>query len=451
MKVACARLRIMLAAVGSACGLCATPVMAAGFQLNEVSASGLGNAFAGGAAAAQDASTVWTNPAGMARAPSSQIVGVIHLITPSIKFQNEYSAPATLQGLGSDGGDAGGLNVVPNLYFVMPLNPQWSVGVGINAPWGLVTEYDNGWIGRFQAIKSEIKTINVNPSVSFKVSENLALGFGLDWQRIQATLTNQVNYSAALVSAGVPSASVPAGLESTVRLEGNDTGYGWNAGLIWEIGKDRRVGLHYRSSIRYDVSGDATFTNPAVPAALAPAATALNGAVLFNSGITAKLELPPIVNLSYFGAIDSRWDVMADAQWTGWSTIKDLTFVRTTGSTLGSTPENFRNVWKLAIGANYRYDDKWLFRGGLAYDMSPVETAHRTPRLPDSDRTWLTAGAQFKLDPKMQLDFGAAYLWSKKAPINKSGDPPNVLGNGLLNGQYTSRTSILSAQLSYSF
>ncbi len=108
-------------------------------------------------------------------------------------------------------------------------------------------------------------------------------------------------------------------------------------------------------------------------------------------------------------------------------------------------------MWKLAIGANYRHDDKWLFRGGLAYDMSPVETAHRTPRLPDSDRTWLTAGAQFKLDPKMQLDFGAAYLWSKKAPINKSGDPPNVLGNGLLNGQYTSRTSILSAQLSYSF
>jgi long-chain fatty acid transport protein len=135
----------------------------AGFQLNENSGSGLGNAFAGGAAVAEDASTLWSNVAGISRLGTRQAAGAIHLITPSIKFRDEFSAPAILQPLGNDGGDAGGLNVVPNVYFAMPLNPQWSVGVGVNAPWGLVTEYGDGWIGRFQAIKSEIKTININP------------------------------------------------------------------------------------------------------------------------------------------------------------------------------------------------------------------------------------------------------------------------------------------------
>jgi long-chain fatty acid transport protein len=277
------------------------------------------------------------------------------------------------------------------------------------------------------------------------------LGFGVNVQRIEATFTNQVNYSAALVSAGAPAASVPAGLESAARVEGNDTSFGWNAGLLWEIGKDRRAGVHYRSAISYDISGDATFTNPAVSPALAPYAAAVNSRALFNSAITSKVKLPSIVNLSYFGALDSRWDVMVDAQWTGWSTIKDLTFVRPDGSILSSTPENFKDSWKAAVGANYRFDGRWMFRGGLAYDQSPVETAHRTPRLPDNDRTWLTAGAQFKWDPKTQIDFGAGYIWSRDASINKSGDPPNVLANGLLNGSYKGRTSIFSAQVTYSF
>ena len=142
---------------------------------------------------------------------------------------------------------------------------------------------------------------------------------------------------------------------------------------------------------------------------------------------------------------------MTDAQWTGWSTIKDLTFVRDSGATLASTPENFKDAWKLSIGANYRASDQWMLRAGLAFDMSPVETAHRTPRLPDSDRTWLSAGAQFKWNQNLRLDFGATYIWSKKAAINKSGDPSNVLANGLLNGDYDSSVSIVSAQLTYSF
>lgn len=419
----------LLAGAGSAFG--------AGFQLNETSGSGLGNAFAGGAAVAEDAATLWSNPAGISRLSTRQVAGAIHLIRPSIKFRNEFSAAATQQTLGGDGGDAGGWNVVPNLYLVMPINRQWTVGLGINAPWGLVTDYDSGWVGRFQADKSDIKTVNVNPAASFRVHDQLSLGFGLNIQRIDATFTNQVNYSAVLLRAGGP---VTPGLESEARIKGHDYGYGWNAGLLWELDKDRRIGVHFRSSIRYDIAGNATFTNPTTSANL-----------LSDSGVTAKVKLPPIANLSYFGAIDSRWDLMADAQWTGWSTIKDLTFVRADGSTLASTPENFKDAWKLSAGANYRYNDQWMIRGGVAYDQSPVQREFRTPRLPDNDRTWLTAGARYRWSPTMQIDFGAGYIWVKKSSINKSGDPSNVLANGLLNGQYKSNVTILSAQLTSSF
>lgn len=431
--------------MGSLCMVGTGPAVAAGFQINETSGSGLGNAFAGAAAAAEDASTLWSNPAGLSRLGERQVAGAIHLVTPSIKFRNQFSAAATQQPLGGDGGDAGGVNVVPNLYVAMPLDRQWTLGLGINAPWGLVTDYDSGWIGRFQADKSDIKTVNINPAASFRLRDNLSLAFGLNIQRIDATFTNQLNYSAVLLQAGGPASP---GLESGVRIKGSDTAFGWNAGLLWELDKDRRVGLHVRSGIRYDVSGNVTFTHPTTTN---PAAAAVNAGLLFDSGVTAKVEMPAIVNLSYFDAIDSRWAVMADAQWTGWSSIEDLTFVRSSGSTLSSTPEHFKDVWKIAAGANYRYNDQWLLRGGVAYDKSPVQREFRTPRLPDHDHTWLTAGAQYRLNPKMQIDVGAAYVWVKKGTINKSGDPPNVLANGLLNGHYKAHVTIVSAQLTSTF
>jgi long-chain fatty acid transport protein len=446
-----------------------SPVFGAGFQITETSASGLGNAFAGGAAAAEDASTLWSNPAGLAKLGSRQVAGAIHLITPSIKFRNDFSAPASPLALGGDGGDPGGVNVVPSLYFAMPIGGPWAVGLGITAPFGLVTDYDDGWIGRFQADKSDIKTVNINPGASFRVNSQLSLGLGVNVQRIEATFTNQVNYSAALLQAAALNGIAPGsatynaiaqatpGLESAARVKGSDTGYGWNAGLLWEFGPDQRIGVHYRSAISYTVSGDATFANPtpAVAGALAPTVAALaagvNSAVLFNSGVTSKVKLPPIANLSYYGRLDSRWAFMGDAQWTGWSTIKDLTFVRANGSTLSSTPENFEDVWKLSGGASYRYDERWLLRAGAAYDRSPVEREFRTPRLPDNDRTWLTVGAQYRWGPTMWFDVGAAYLRAKEAGTNKSGDPPNVLGNGLLNGRYKGTATIFSVQLTSSF
>jgi long-chain fatty acid transport protein len=433
------------------------PAFAAGFLLNENSTSGLGTAFAAGAAAAEDATTLWSNAAGISRIRSKQAAGALHLIKPSIKFANDGSAAALGQPLGGNGGDAGGINVVPNLYAVVPINAQWSAGIGLNAPWGLVTEYDDGWIGRFQAIKSSIKTINVNPAVSWRPTNNLAVGLGLNFQRIEAEFTNQVNYTAAILQAaalaGIPvNPANVAGLESRARVEGSDNAWGWNVGVLFDIDADSRVGASYRSPIKYKITGDATFQHPAAPLAPPPLVAGVN-AQLADTAIASDVKLPAIVNLSYFHRLNAQWDVMVDAQWTGWSTIKDLTFVRNNGSVLQTTPENFKDTWKFALGAHYRLDANWTLRAGVALDKSPVQTADRTPRLPDADRTWLTGGVQYRLNPQATLDFGAGYIWVKNAAIdsNPSGAPAATAAFGRLRGSYDANVVLLSGQITYTF
>ncbi|MCB2004102.1 MAG: outer membrane protein transport protein [Rhodoferax sp.] len=434
---------------------------AAGFQLNETSASGLGTAFAGGAAEAADASILWSNVAGMTRIGESQVSGTLHLITPSLKFRNAGSLAATGQGLGGSGGDAGGTVPVPNAYVTKPLDNGLSIGLGVTAPWGLVTEYDDGWTGRFQAIKSSIETINVNPGLAWKASDRFSVGLGLNVQHIKAEFTNQVNYAGALLNAAVLNGVVPgsaqfnalaaaaSGLESSATVKGSDTAYGWNAGLMYEVDDRTRIGVGYRSSIRYRVSGTARFANPAVGAPLAALAAGVNAAALYDTRITSDVEIPAVLNLSYFTRLDERWDLMADAQWTQWSTVQNLTFVRADGTVLQNTPENFKNTWKLAIGANYRYNPQWTLRGGIAFDKSPVQRAFLTPRLPDGDRTWLTLGARYAPNPKLTVDVGAAYIFVKKTSIDT--DAGSTAANGLINGHYDSRTVILSAQLNYAF
>src|SRR6266571_3044907 len=202
---------------------------ASSFALIEQNASGLGNAYAGAAAAAEDASTIFFNPAGMSLLPSgSQIVGGVALIRPSIKFSDGGSVAALATPLGSTGGDAGSLAAVPNFYFAMDLVPNWKAGIGVSVPFGLKTEYSSDWMGRFQAIKSDIQTLNINPSVSYKLSDTTSLGFGLSYQTIDAE-------------------------------------WGYNLGAMFQLAPETRLGVSYRSQIKYHITGPLTFTNTPLP------------------------------------------------------------------------------------------------------------------------------------------------------------------------------------------
>jgi len=396
--------RVNRLAAGLVLAGCIHLAHAAGFALIEQNASGLGNAYAGQAAAATDASTIFFNPAGMTYLPDRQGVLAGHLIKPNA----EFSGSSTIGG--GNGGDAGGLALVPNAYYAFRLTPDVHLGVGMNAPFGLKTEYDSTWAGRTQAIKSELKTINLNPSIAWKAGESLSLGAGLSIQYAEATLTN----------------ASAAGL---VTVKGEDYGWGFNLGAIWQLGEATRIGLAYRSAVEYTLEGDVGFSV----------------AAMLNGPVTAALTLPDSASLSLSHKFDSRWDLLADITWTGWSDFDELRILRTSGALVGFTPENWDDSYRYSVGANYRLDDRLTLRGGVAYDETPVSDAFRTARIPDGDRTWVAFGAQYRLSPRSVVDVGYAHLFVKDASINKTESGVT------LTGTYEGSVDILSAQFAHSF
>jgi len=402
----------------------ATGAVAGGFAIGTQSGSGTGNAFAGGAAAADDASVAWFNPAAMTLIPGKQVAGALHVVDPSFKFQNTTSTATGVAGANADGGDGGDLALIPNGFFTWALNPKWSIGLALNAPFGLTTEYDPGWRGRFTAIKSEVKAVNINPSVAYKVSDTVSIGGGLNVQKIDAELT---------ASAG------PAG---TTKLEADDMGFGFNVGALFQVTPSTRIGAHYRSKIKYELEGTIAFS------AAAPG----------NGDVRADLDVPASFSVSAFSALNPQWEVMADITWTGWGDLKRLDVIRTTtaatlgatlpgaaGSTITSLVFNWDDTWRYSIGANYKLSPQTKLRFGVAFDETPTNDVDRTARLPDQDRKWVALGIQWKPSKTGILDVGYAHEFIKDANIN------NVSPIGTVVGKFESKVDILSVQYSMSF
>lgn len=429
-----------------------TTAGAAGFALSEQNASGLGNAYAGQAASAQDASTIFFNPAGMTLLPGRQAVVAIHAIGPKAEFTNAGSTLAPLQpSLGSNGGNAGGWAFVPNGYLSWQLTPSVFVGAGLNAPFGLKTGYTPEWVGRFHGITSEVRTININPSIAFKVNDMLSLGLGVNYQKIEATLSNAVNYSAAAFGAGgapLLGAIGGAGAEGIAKIAGDDNSWGYNLGAMLTLSPATRVGLAYRSAIAHKLAGTVGFSNR--PAALAGG--------IPDGAVTSDIKLPDSASVSVFHKANSQWDALADATWTGWSTVQTLNIVRATGLLLASTPLSYKDSWRVSIGANYHVNDAWTLRGGVAYDQTPVADFDRTVRIPDHSRTWLALGAQYRLSKATAIDLGYAHLFVSDPSIsqcNATQAAANIAlvcaGKNTGTGSYSNNANIASLQLRMNF
>lgn len=424
------------AALGGASGLAS----AAGFALIEQSGSGMGNAFAGAAATADDASTVFFNPAGMSRLEGMQIGVAAHLIDLSANFSGTATNPVALGGgaaTGGQGGDAGDAAVVPNVYFVMPIGESLRFGVGVNAPFGLVTEYDSDWVGRFQGIKSDLKALNINPSVSFKLSDVVSIGAGINYQQLDAELTNAV--------------VLGPGVSGNTKLEADDDGWGWNIGALFQLGSATRIGMSYRSVIDYELEGSVTTTT----AGGAPVAAA-------SGPTSAEVTMPDSFSLSIVQVLNDRIELLGDVTYTRWSEIDRVNVVNTTDGTLrDSLLLDFDDAFRYSIGVNYKLNDSWKLKAGLALDETPVKGAtSRTVRLPDNDRTWVSLGAQMKVKDSGRLDFGYSHLFIKDADINftRSQQAPGFTtptpapGTATtVTGNYEGTVDIFSVQYTHSF
>jgi long-chain fatty acid transport protein len=441
-----------------------TPASAAYFQLAENNASGLGNAFAGGAAIAEDASTVWYNPAGMTRLDGQQFVFAGHYINPSLKATVNSATAITGSPISGGGGDAGQSAVVPNIYYTRPITSDFSIGAGINAPFGLVTEYDSTWAGRYHAIRSDIKTVNVNLAGAYKLDSTFSVGAGINYQRLDAELTQAVDFATlcTIGAGGAFSGVCGAGAtfnpannpnDGTAKVTADSNAWGYNLGILAQLANNARVGLAYRSSVTHKLKGDFDITAPSnVPAPF------LAGGGLVDSGAQAEVTLPATLSLSFYQDLGSEWAFMADVTRTNWSSLPELRikFDSTAGAaTQGDSVVtlNLKDVYRYSVGATYKAGGGWVIRGGLALDQSPVvNQADNTPRLPDANRTWYSIGAGLQASPTLSFDVGYAYITVDNPTVRKTAAPTNEnLARGSLSANYTASVQVLSAQARWSF
>ena len=403
--------------------------VASGFQLMEQNASGLGNAYAGQAAAAENASTIFYNPAGMTQLPGKQISGTLSIIRPTIDFTDNGASRspggAPSPAGGGNGGDAGGWNYIPSGYFSWQLTPRLWAGIGVTAPFGLNTDYDSNYIGRFQSQKAELKTYDFNPSLAFKINDAVSIGGGLSYQHAKLSLDRSFFAGAALAQ--------------TVSL--SDDSWGWNLGAMFNLGSATRLGLSYRSEMKHDLAGSVTVAG------------------VGNGTAMVSLNLPDTVSIGISHQLADKWQLLGDFTWTHWSRIQNLPLILT--SSLGPSPAGtvsdtldlqFKNSYRVGLGANYRWTDNLMLKLGVAYDATPVpDSTHRTVFLPDSNRTWLAFGAKHQLSKAGVLDVGYAHLFLSDAGIFRNKGVGVAGAQGIVSGNYNESVNIVSIQYSHSF
>jgi long-chain fatty acid transport protein len=408
---------------------------AAGFQLLEQNASGIGNAYAGSAAVAENASTIFYNPAGMTQLQAREMSVGLSLVRPSFKFTDQGSSAGVLSGNAQDAGDWAAL---PNAYLSWALNKDLYVGVGMGAPFGLVTEYNRDWIGSAHSIKFDIKTININPSIAWRVNEKVSLGFGVNWQRMEAEYVRRAGI--VDLPAGAGGVPIPRPLsQSFATLDADDDSWGWNVGALFTVSDATKVGVSYRSKIKHELEGSLSLAGPN------PVFNTVG-----SSGANATVELPDIFIFSVAHKLDPKWELLGDVSWTGWSSVDKVDIMRSSGALAQTLDTDFQDTWRVALGANYQLNDAWKLKFGVAFDETPVKNAEkRLTSLPDNDRIWFSVGGQWKASKASTLDMGVSYLYVDDTKIN-NGSPAD-LQKGLVKGEYDSSVWILGAQYSMSF
>lgn len=429
------RKNCLLAATGILTLFLIGEAAASGFQLREQSGTGQGTSYAGMTAGGEDISAMFFNPAAMGRYRGNNVVGVASYIAPTSKFKDGVSTRstgATISGAASHK-DAGKNATVPAFYAMWDPGGAIKFGVSANVPFGLETEYDADWMGRYHATRSAIRTLALSPTVSYEVMPGLTLGAAAVFQQIDAKLGKAVNVNQILGTGG----------DAYSELEGSHSqGFGGKFGVLWEATSSTRLGLAYHTEIRHELSGEARFSGN-TPAAL------INNNLLRDSGIKANVALPETASFGIQQDLASWLTLAGEASWTRWSKVQELRIRFVSGRADDVTPLKWRDTYFLSIGAIVRPAAGWTLRTGLAFDKSPVPDSERTPRVPDQDRTWLSFGASYKWNEALELDAGYSHIFVKKArsalvDTGAASDPNRFRGN--LTGNYEASIDILAVQ-----
>lgn len=427
-----------------------TPAVASGFALREQTATGLGNAFAGSTAAADDIGSMFFNPASITRHPGNQVASVGSYLMPRISFETAEARTAfgTPIAGGTGGQDATPDVFVPAAYALWDVHPDWKVGIGLNAPFGLETEYDAAWAGRYHAVRSRLRTITATPAVAWRVTDVLSVGAGLQIKYADAILTNAIDFGTIGAAAGIPGAA-PAQQDGFADLRGDDVGVGFTLGILVEPWQGTRLGVGYRSQVALEFTGDGRFDldRAGIGATLVSATGAFT-----DTGVEVDLTTPESLSIGGYHEINEKWSVMGELAWTRWSRFEELRIRFDNPAQPDSvTEEDWRDTIFVAVGATFRPSDKWELRAGLAFDQSPVPERTRTPRIPDNDRFWVSFGVAYAPTPNLEFGFGYTHIFLSDSTSQLSATSPGNTARGNFTGRSEAAIDLLSAQVLWRF
>ena len=416
-------------AIAVAAGALSTQALAAGFALNEQSISGMGTSFAGRSSSADDATTLFGNPAGMSRLKREEVsFGMAALHAKTDIKDTSASSPTGAPIEGSNDGDMVPFAAVPMGYYVKPIDEKWAVGVGIYVPFGVIADYESGFQGRYHGDYSEVQVITVQPTVSYRFNEKLSIGFGPTINRISGELQS------ATVNLG--------GADGRVKVKGDDTAVGFNLGVLYEFTPTTRLGATYHSKVEYTLEGDTKITGTGF-------------GPFSGTKYDASLDIttPESVDISLTHELNDDWALYAGAMWTRWSRFESIIIENEgiPGPLQGNMApiveeQNWHDTWSYAIGTAYKLNRQWTLRTGLAFDQSPTNNVDRSPRIPTGDRTAVSFGLGWQPTDDITVDLAYSYLWEENTKVRH--EHPS---KGVYNATYENSAHGFGAALSYRF
>jgi len=392
------------------------PAAGAGFELDEQDVELMATAFAGRAAASANAATIWWNPAGMARLKGWNYNAGVNWVFVDGAYSDQGSTSAVGSPMLGDTNDNGGTDgLIPNLYVSRSLGERWVVGIGVNAPFALSTQYSATSTVRYFATLSEILVINIEPAASFRINEQWSVGAGLMLQHASGTLGNQIDFGSIGASLTIPGL-IPQAFDGSVKVDGDSVSVGFTVGVLFEMNEKNRFGLSYRSQVKHKIEGDADFSVPDEASGVVDATGAF-----VDTDASLDMTLPDKFILSGFHQVHSKWAVVWDVSYTNWSTIDEIRIKFENPNQPDSVLDmQWDGSWRVSTGAIYSINDKWILRFGVAWDQSPIPDETRGPRLPGSDRFWVAVGGTYIIKPWLRLQVAYFHIFVDQTSIDQS-------------------------------
>ena len=416
-------------ALAVAVAIVSTSAWSAGFQLNEFSSSGLGRAYSGEGAIADDAGNVSRNPAliTMFDRPTFSM-GAVY-IDPDVNVTGK----SNLTGQSANQDNIAPVAWVPNMHFVMPINDQFGWGASVTSNYGLATEFNDNYAAGIYGGKTDLQTINLNLSGAYRLDSNWSFGVGFDAVYAKAKIERYAGSLGPLLAGqlqGMVPPSMLDGINSPddqiAYLKGDEWGFGWNAGILYELDKNNRWGFTYRSEVKIDFDGDyKSSIDPNLSNIFA--SMGLTGLPAGTGGRTQSgaltLNLPEMWEVSGYNRVAPQWAIHYSLTYTSWSQFQELKATGNDGQTLFYKDESFKDAYRIALGTTYYYDKNWTFRTGIAFDDSPVPADKRSISIPDQDRLWLSAGMTYAFNDDASVDVGASYMHGQNVSFTEGEGP----------------------------